>query len=157
MIKRVIIFSSFYITTAFIIIWLSTHWGRVTHTCVGHLTIVASDNGSSHGRRQAIFWTRAGILLSGPLRRNFSEFLIGIHIFSFKKLHLNMSSWKCRPFCLGLNVLTLYVQVLFIDGVPTLSSLSQQLGCQCHCADCRHVYVKVRSLFSWFVFTFRWP
>ena len=31
-----------------------THRGRVTHTCVGKLTIIASDNGLSPGRRQAI-------------------------------------------------------------------------------------------------------
>ena len=33
--------------------------------------------------------------------------LIEIHIFSFKKIHLKMSSGKWRPFCLGLNVLRL--------------------------------------------------
>ena len=31
-----------------------THWGRVTHICVGNLTIIGSDNGLSPGRRQAI-------------------------------------------------------------------------------------------------------
>ena len=30
-----------------------THWGRVTHICVGNLTTVCSDNGLSPGRRQA--------------------------------------------------------------------------------------------------------
>ena len=43
-----------------------THWGRVTHICVGKLTIIASDNGLLSGRRQAIIWTSAGILLIGP-------------------------------------------------------------------------------------------
>ena len=33
--------------------WL-THRGRVTHLCVGNLTIIGSDNGLSPGRRQAI-------------------------------------------------------------------------------------------------------
>ena len=33
---------------------LLTHWGRVTHICVGNLTIIGSDNGLSPGRRQAI-------------------------------------------------------------------------------------------------------
>ena len=28
-----------------------THWGRVTHICVGTLTITGSDNGLSPGRR----------------------------------------------------------------------------------------------------------
>ena len=83
-----------------------THWGRVTHICVGKLTIIASDNGLSPGQRQAIIWTNAGILLIGPLGTNFNEILIGIHTFSFMIMRLKMSSAKWRPFCLGPNVLT---------------------------------------------------
>ena len=83
-----------------------THWGRVTHICIVKLTIIGSDNGLSPGRCQAIIWTNAGILLIGPLGTNFNEILIGIQTFSFKKMHLKMSSAKWRPFCLGLNVLT---------------------------------------------------
>ena len=83
-----------------------THWGRVTHICVRKLSIIGSDNGLSPGRRQAIIWTNAGILLIWTLGTNFSEILIEIHAFSFKKMHLKMSSAKWRPFCLGLNVLT---------------------------------------------------
>ena len=86
---------------------LLTHWGRVTHICVSKLTIIGSDNGLSPGRRQAIIWTSVGILSIGPLGANFSEILIGIYAFSFKKMHLKMSSAKWRPFCLGLNVLRL--------------------------------------------------
>ena len=82
-----------------------THWGRVTHICVSKLTIIGSDNGLSPGRRQAIFRTNAGILLIGLSATNFSEILIGIQTFSFKKIHLKMSSAKWRPFCLGLIVL----------------------------------------------------
>ena len=82
-----------------------THWGRVTYICVGKLTTIGSDNGLSPGRRQAIIWTNAGILLIGPLGTNFSEILIGIQTFSFKKMHLKMSSGKRRPSCLDLNVL----------------------------------------------------
>ena len=82
-----------------------THWGRVTHICVSTLTIIGSDNGLSPDRRQAIIWTIAGILLSGPLGTNFSEIWSEIHTFSFKKICLKMSSGKWRPFCLGLNVL----------------------------------------------------
>ena len=83
-----------------------THWGRVTHICVSRLTITGSDNSLSPGRRQAVIWTNAEILLIGPLGTNFIEILIEIHTFSFKKMHLKMSSGKWRPFCLGLNVLT---------------------------------------------------
>ena len=82
-----------------------THWGRVTHICVGKTTIIGSDNGLSPGRRQAIIWTNAGLLLIGPLGTNFSEILIEILTFSFKKMRLKVSSAKRRPFCLGLNVL----------------------------------------------------
>ena len=75
-----------------------THWGRVTHICVVKLTIIGSDNGLSPKRRQAIIWTNSGILLIGPLGTNFSEILIGIQIFSFKKMYLKMSSAKWSPF-----------------------------------------------------------
>ena len=85
---------------------LLTHWGRVTHICVSKQTIIGSDNGLSPGRRQAIFWTNAGILLIGPLGTNFSENLIEILTFSFTKMRLKVSSAKWRPFCPGLNVLS---------------------------------------------------
>ena len=56
-------------------------------------------------RHQAIIWTYAGILLITPLGTKFSEILIKIHTFSFRKMHLIMLSGKWRPFCLCLNVL----------------------------------------------------
>ena len=82
-----------------------THWGQVTHICVNKIIMIGSDNGLSPGRRQVIIWTNAGILLIGPLGTNFSESLIDILTFSFKKMRLKVSSAKWRPFCLGLNVL----------------------------------------------------
>ena len=96
-----------------------THWGRVTHICVDKLTIIGSDNGLSPGRRQAIIWTNAGILLIGPLGTNFSENLIGIQTFSFKKMRLKVSSAKWRPFCLGLDVLM---------GIPILPRCDLQVS-----------------------------
>ena len=83
-----------------------THWGWVTHICVGKLTIIGSDNGLSPDRRQAIIWTNAGLLSIGPLQTYFSENLIKIQQFSMKKMHMKMSSAKWRSLCLGLNVLT---------------------------------------------------
>ena len=68
-----------------------THWGRVTHICVGKLTIIGSDNGLSPGRRQAIIWTNPWILLIRTPGTNFSEILSEIHIFNSRK-----SIWKCR-------------------------------------------------------------
>ena len=91
------------------ILLLLTHWGRVTHICVSRLTITGSDNGLSPGRRQAIIWTNAGILLIGPLGTNFSENSIEILTFSFTKMRLKESSAKWRPFCLGLNVLKVFM------------------------------------------------
>ena len=71
-----------------------THWGRVTHICVDKLTNIGSDNGLSPGRRHAIVWTNAGILLIRPLRTNFNEMLIEILTFSFMKTRLKVSSAK---------------------------------------------------------------
>ena len=83
-----------------------THWGRVTHICVSELTTIGSDNGLSPGRRKAIIWTNAGILLIWPLGTNFSEIGSQIHTFSFMKMHLKMSFRTWQSFCQGLNVLT---------------------------------------------------
>ena len=82
-----------------------THWGRVTLICVNKLTTIGSDNGLSPGRRQAIISTIARMLLIVPLGTNFSEILIEIPTFSFKKMRLKMSSEIWRLFCIGLNVL----------------------------------------------------
>ena len=95
-----------YISLSF---WVTlTHWGRVTHICVSKVTIIVSDNGLSPGRRQAIIWNNAGILLIGTLGTNFNEILIEILTFSFKKMRLKVSSAKRQPLCRGLNVLMNY-------------------------------------------------
>ena len=85
-----------------------THWGWVMHICVSKVTFIGSDNGLWPGRHQAIICTNARILLIQTLGTNFNEILSKIHIFGYKKMHLKMSSGKWRPFCLGLNMLTLY-------------------------------------------------
>ena len=84
------------------------------HICFSKQTIIGSDNGLSPGRRQAIIWTNNGILLIGPLGTNFSEILIKIYLFLFKKMHLKILSGKWLSFCLGLNVLN---QGLFSTAV----------------------------------------
>ena len=91
-----------------------THWGRVMHICVSKLTIIGSDNGLSPGRRQAIIWTNAGILLIRTLGTNISEILGEINSFSFSNIHLKMSSAKWRLFGLGLNELTHWGRVMNI-------------------------------------------
>ena len=60
-------------------------WGRVTHICVGNLAIIGSDNCLSPGRRHAIIWTDAGILLIGPSETDFNEILIKIIHFHSRK------------------------------------------------------------------------
>ena len=85
--------------------WALIHWGRVMHICIGKLTTIGSDNGLLPGRRQAIICTNARILLIGTLGTNFSEILIEINTFSFKKMHWKMLSGKWRSSCVGLNVL----------------------------------------------------
>ena len=88
-----------------------THWRRVTHICVGNLTIIGSDNGLSPGRRHDVIWTNGGNLLIGPtIETKFSEILSGIQAFSNKKMQLKMSSGKWRTSCLGLSVLRVLIK-----------------------------------------------
>ena len=105
-IKYGVIFAKLYNSKSYIFIQVRmlTHWGRVTHICVSELTIIGSDNGLSPGRRQAIIWTSAGILIIRTLGTNFSEDFSKIGGFSFKKMHLKMPA-KWGRFCLRLNVL----------------------------------------------------
>ena len=79
-----------------------THWGWVTHTCFGKLTITGSDNGLSPNRRQTIIGTNAGILLSlrNKLQWNLNQ---NSHFFIQENAFKNVV-WKW-PFCFGLNVL----------------------------------------------------
>ena len=94
--------------TNFNAVWIKiqpwTNRGRETQ--VSKLTTIDSDNGLASGRRQVIIWTNAGKWLIGPLGINFSEILIEIITFSFKKTHLKMWSTKWRLFHLGHNELT---------------------------------------------------
>ena len=108
-----------------------TRWDRVTHICSGKLTSIGSDNCLSPGRHKAIIWINAGLLLIGPLGTNFSEILIEINTFSFKKIHLKMLSGKWQPFCFGLNVLTHWCVIIhkFISALCTGSSLFYQKPC----------------------------
>ena len=83
-----------------------THWGRVTRICVINL--------SPHWfRKWLLAWlapshylNQCWNIVNSKLRTNFYEILSKIHMFSFEKMHLKMSSGKLWPFCLDLNVLT---------------------------------------------------
>ena len=127
------------------------------HICVAKLTIIGSDN----GRHQAIIWTSAGILLNGPLGTNFSEISIRIQSLSFKEMHLKMSSGKWRPFCRGLNVLTLTeVYPLFVSRwmstifIVTYSTERRWLHCIVHYFPCRiQRHVAVVSMLRFVTFS----
>ena len=113
------------------------------HICVGNLTIIGSDNGLLPGRRQAIIWTNAGILIIRPLGTNFNEILIEILTFSFMKMRLKMLSVKWRPFCLGLNVLSKYI------------CLWNQNGTEAHKGHhCKYFFRKVFFISARFFFIF---
>ena len=116
------------------------HWGRVMHICVSKRAIIVSDNGLLPGRRQAIIWTNAGILLIGPLGTNFSEILIEIHTFSFKKMHFKMSSGKWWPFSLSLNVLMfLSLKNIHQSNVPATDKINNEDDGWYPCCQLRQV------------------
>ena len=141
-----------------------THWGRVTHICVDDLTIIGSDNGLSPWRHQALIWINAGLLLIGPLGTNFSEILIEIVTFSFKKMHLKVSSAKRRPFCLGFNVLTVYLswilECLSHSDQLTLKSSepkdTQNFCIQKTVSEHRYVLTSYNFLLKYKIISFPW-
>ena len=52
-------------------------------------------------RHQDTIWARAAIQLIRRLGTNVSEILVEIHTFQLKKMYLNISCGKWRPFCLA--------------------------------------------------------
>ena len=83
------------------------------HICVSKLAIIGWDNGLSPSWHQAIISTNTGISLIWTLGINFSEVLSEVHTFSCKKMHLNMSSAKWWPFCLGLSMTVSWPEAWF--------------------------------------------
>ena len=80
------------------------HWGRVTHICVGNLTIIGSDNGSWPDHRQVIIWISAGILLIGSFGTNFSEiYNIFIQENAFESVVCRMAAIMYRPQCVKVS------------------------------------------------------
>ena len=65
--------------------------------------------------------------LIGPFGTNFSEISIKIHIFSFKKMHLKVSSANWELFYCGLNVLIVFVDQKLLDDhlLMAVSRVSQ--------------------------------
>ena len=130
-----------------------THRGRVTRICISKISIIGSDNGLSPGRRQAIIWANAAILLIWHLGINFSEILIEINTFSLKKMHLKLSSAKWRLFRLGLNELRLMSSVP--KKADKLISLSLSRQVISHDRQNKHHFVKTVTdkCYNWCVFS----
>ena len=76
---------------------------RPSDACVSELPIIGSNNGVSPGRRQAITWTNAGILLTGTFRTNFSEILCEIRtLINVAWKTVAILSWsQCVKACLA--------------------------------------------------------
>ena len=118
-----------------------THLGRVAHICVGNVTIIGSENGVSPGRRQAIVWSSAGILLIGPFGTSYSEILVEIHTFLFKKIHSKRSA-KWRPFCFRAQ----YVKTAFWLRYNTCVLLVMQ------CLFKHNMYLQIHGIHTEFCF-----
>ena len=112
-----------------------THWGQVTHICVSKLSIIGSDNGLSPGRRQAIIWTSAGILLTGTLGTKFSagnlnrNLYIFIQEHAFENIVWKMATILSRSQCVkGIceswryDLETLSITLALCEGNPPVTS-----------------------------------
>ena len=89
---------------------------------------------SSHYLNQR--WNIWSLLLILPSGTNFSEMLVEIQAFSFRKMHLKMLSVKWWSFCLSLNVLmdgVFLVKLFSVKCHWTLLMISQYwLMTSCH-------------------------
>ena len=97
---------------------------RQSDVFVGNLTTIGSDNGLSHGRRQAIFWTSAGILSIWALGSKLQWlFIRNSNIFMQENAFENVSEMAAilsRPQCVNVVVIVL---------------------CSCIVYECRCVYM----------------
>ena len=98
-----------------------THWGRVTHICVGNLTSIGPDNGLPPSRRQAIIWTKCWDIvnwtLTNKLQWNFNPYSnIFIQENAFENVVCEMASILSRPQC----VKTLIYVFSYIKHGPTV-------------------------------------
>ena len=73
---------------------------------VSVLVTIGTDNGLLPVQHQAITWTNADLQSVRPWRTYFNKILFETREFSFKEMHLKLSSAKRKPFYLRLNILT---------------------------------------------------
>ena len=72
---------------------------RMRPSAIMHLNNIGSGNGLFPFQRHPITWTNADNWTT------FSEIIIKIQIFSFKKMYVKISSAKWLPFCSGLIII----------------------------------------------------
>ena len=81
---------------------LLTYWGRVTHICVGDITIIRSDNGLSPVRHQAIIGNIVNSILRNKIQLIFTRnSYIFIHEQTFKSVVWEMASIFSQPQCVN--------------------------------------------------------
>ena len=125
--------------TFYIILRLLTHCGRVTHICVGNLTIIDSDNGLSPERRRVIIWTNAAILLiwtlGNKLQWNFNQNSnIFIEENAFENVVCEMLFISSRPQCVKLIG-------PWSEGVVKFNSLSWTADSEVHIVHISRVII----------------
>ena len=105
-----------------------------------HQFNIGSDNGLSLIRSKAIMYTNAMSLSITPLGTNFGDILIKIQTFSFRKMHLEMSSAKWRPYSLISGSIYCYIniKVLKYDNYFTYAWL--------------HLFLSISEYFSYYTF-----
>ena len=103
--------------------------------------------------RQVIIWTNAEMLLLWPLGTKLNEILIEMHTFSLKKMYLRRSPAKWRPFCLGLNVLT----IVTLDTYSLLHALYSVIFLQNQTGVFHQVQIYWTSWTWWMIYcTIEW-
>ena len=118
-------------------LWL-THWGRMTHICIGDLTTIVSDKGLSPNQRQVINCTNAEVLLIEPLgtkfygnfNRNSYIFIQANAVENITRKVADILSW---PQCVLMElILLLFPAVLVIDMLSLVIDYNSKVLWQHH-------------------------
>ena len=95
------------------VIILMSHSGRLTHICVSKLTLIGSDKAWHLVGTKPLSELMLGYCWLDPQEQNSAKFNQNSYII-IKKIHLKMSSWYWWPFCLGLNVIFVFMTSLMV-------------------------------------------
>ena len=99
-----------------------TRWGRLTHMSQYTNHHWFRYHGLSPGRRQAIIWTNAGILLVGPLGTNSS--IIFVQENGFESVVCKMASILSRLQWVKMRLGSAYKCIMIVQAVSSSNSLS---------------------------------